>query len=178
MRKAGETPGKILSLGGKFIQERGVNGFSFADIAQEMGIRKASIHYYFPSKMDLVAKVLEDYNQAFEQDLEKIKEDSETLFQRLLDFTGLYRAELEQGMISLPSMLAIENHFLSDEINQAVQTFFQMNMRWLEEAGLTPEKARDFYASIQGMQLLAEASQNVDDFDQLMVDKIVAIQKK
>ena len=35
------------------VQTRGYHAFSYADIAEEVGSRKASIHYYFPSKTDL-----------------------------------------------------------------------------------------------------------------------------
>lgn len=177
MEKMSETEGKILDLGTKLIQSRGVNGFSFADIAGEMGIKKASIHYYFPSKMDLIARVLAGYSQQFEQNLGRIEEEEKQLFQRLLDFTGLYREDLEDGQVSLCTMLATERHALSEEINRSVQEFFQLNLSWLEKVGLPANRAKDFYATLQGMQLLTKVSHNLDDFDQIMVDKIITIQK-
>ncbi|MDP2026901.1 TetR/AcrR family transcriptional regulator [Sulfuriferula sp.] len=35
------------------VQRRGFNDFSYADIANEVGIRKASLHHHFPTKTDL-----------------------------------------------------------------------------------------------------------------------------
>lgn len=182
MKRTGQTEEKIVACGKDLLQSRGVNGFSFADIAKEMGIRKASIHYYFPSKGDLITRVLQEYAQQFEKDLAQIKDEADTLFQQLVDFTGLYRQELEQDYLCLTSMLTMDKSSLSDDVNQAVQDFFQFNIQWLsgifKEAKLSEKQAVDFYASIQGAQLLARATNSIDDFDQLMVDKIVGLQNK
>ena len=43
------------------IAERGYFGFSYADIAEVVGIRKASIHHHFPTKVDLVVATLREY---------------------------------------------------------------------------------------------------------------------
>jgi len=44
---------EILDLAETLIQTRGYSAFSYQDIADSLGIRKASIHYHFPSKTDL-----------------------------------------------------------------------------------------------------------------------------
>lgn len=44
---------QILTSAQRLVQQRGFNGFSYADIADEVGIRKASLHHYFPTKTDL-----------------------------------------------------------------------------------------------------------------------------
>jgi AcrR family transcriptional regulator len=53
-----ETRDQILSLADEFIRTKGFNAFSYADIAEIMGIRKPAIHYYFPSKTDLGISVI------------------------------------------------------------------------------------------------------------------------
>ena len=65
------TKEKIVNLGLELIQTRGINGFSFADIAKVIDIKKASIHYYFPSKTDLIEAVLEKYSTNFFEALEQ-----------------------------------------------------------------------------------------------------------
>lgn len=182
MKKKNETEEKIIKLATRLIQERGVNAFSFADIAQEIGIRKASVHYYFSSKLDLIARVIEDYTDNFERELLIIKEQQTDLFQHLVDFVTLYRNNIDQRKICLCSMLAMENESLSEEINQSVQAFFTLNVEWLKaifkETGLSAEdRANDFFASLQGAQLLAKVGWDMDSFDQFMAYKIVAIQK-
>ena len=47
------TYNQILELANKYIQKVGFNAFSYSDLANEIGIKKASIHYHFPSKTDL-----------------------------------------------------------------------------------------------------------------------------
>ncbi|WP_062567783.1 TetR/AcrR family transcriptional regulator [Pseudoalteromonas arabiensis] len=43
----------ILQLADKLIQSNGFHGFSYADLAKELDIRKASIHHHFATKADL-----------------------------------------------------------------------------------------------------------------------------
>ncbi|MGR7526653.1 TetR/AcrR family transcriptional regulator [Klebsiella aerogenes] len=47
------TYDSLLDLADTLIQENGYQGFSYADLASKLGIRKASIHYHFPAKTDL-----------------------------------------------------------------------------------------------------------------------------
>ena len=53
------TREKILSAAQSLIQTRSFEGFSFQDIADEVGIRKASLYHHFPSKDDVALAVLE-----------------------------------------------------------------------------------------------------------------------
>ena len=54
-RAAGDadTAERILDVAERLVQQRGFNGFSYADIAAELGITKAGLHYHFASKADL-----------------------------------------------------------------------------------------------------------------------------
>ena len=57
-RRAAATPERILDVAEGLLQARGYNGFSYADIAEAVGITKASIAY-------LVGKKLYDNTQCF-----------------------------------------------------------------------------------------------------------------
>ncbi len=59
--KTTDTKLKILDTAQELIQKLGVNAMSYADISTAVGIRKASIHYHFPSKEDLLVSLLERY---------------------------------------------------------------------------------------------------------------------
>ncbi len=53
MSKAGnkiETKEKIMNAARLTVQDRGYAGLSFRELAKEVGIKSASIHYYFPTK--------------------------------------------------------------------------------------------------------------------------------
>jgi len=48
-----------VDLAEALIQSRGYSAFSYQDISDRLGIRKASIHYHFPSKTDLGVAALQ-----------------------------------------------------------------------------------------------------------------------
>lgn len=54
------TEGKILEAAQKVFQKKGLAGARMQDIADEAGINKALLHYYFRSKEKLFELVLED----------------------------------------------------------------------------------------------------------------------
>jgi TetR/AcrR family transcriptional repressor of nem operon len=60
-RNAAETEGKILDLAESLIRKNGYNGVSFRDLASGIGVKSSSVHYYFPTKEDLGAKVARRY---------------------------------------------------------------------------------------------------------------------
>ncbi len=62
-----DTPaaGRILDVAEQLAQTRGLNGFSYADIAAELNVTKASLHCHFPSKADLGRTLITRYRAAF-----------------------------------------------------------------------------------------------------------------
>jgi TetR/AcrR family transcriptional regulator, transcriptional repressor for nem operon len=51
----------------RLLAERGYSAFSYADIAEAIQIRKASIHHHFPTKTALVVAVLERHSQRMQE---------------------------------------------------------------------------------------------------------------
>ena len=51
----------ILDLAESLLQEKGFNGFSYAHIATELGVKNAAIHYHFPTKEALMEALAEPY---------------------------------------------------------------------------------------------------------------------
>jgi AcrR family transcriptional regulator len=45
----------------RLVQTRGYNGFSYADVAAELNISKASLHYHFPGKAELGEALIRRY---------------------------------------------------------------------------------------------------------------------
>ncbi len=64
------TREKILVQAELFIRTKGYNAFSYADIAAELKMKNAAIHYYFPTKSELglamIKKVRTDFNTKIE----------------------------------------------------------------------------------------------------------------
>ena len=53
LRDDGDTASRILDVAEGLVQIRGFNGFSYADVAAELSLTKASLHYHFPGKAEL-----------------------------------------------------------------------------------------------------------------------------
>jgi len=68
------TREKILNSAQGLIQTRSFEGFSFQDIADEVGIRKASLYHYFDSKDAIALAVLERGADWVSAKMEKVKE--------------------------------------------------------------------------------------------------------
>ena len=85
-RQRSETSEQILDLAETLIQTRGYSAFSYQDIADALGIRKASIHYHFPSKTDLGVAVIERYIARFDAALVEIANDQAQSSMAMLDF--------------------------------------------------------------------------------------------
>ena len=57
----------IVAKAKDYLQRYGFSGFSFQDLANDIGLRKASLHYYFKSKEELGLVLIEEYRNAFER---------------------------------------------------------------------------------------------------------------
>lgn len=56
------TRDQLLAHAEKLIRTRGCNGFSYRDLAEHVGVKTSSIHYYFPGKDDLLYEAVEAYS--------------------------------------------------------------------------------------------------------------------
>jgi TetR/AcrR family transcriptional repressor of nem operon len=53
VRSANNTRQQLVEISADLLCRRGFSGFSYQDLANELGIRKASVHHHFPQKADL-----------------------------------------------------------------------------------------------------------------------------
>ena len=58
------THQKLLDVGAELCQTMGYNAFSYRHMADRLGIKTATIHYYFPSKADLGRELMANYREA------------------------------------------------------------------------------------------------------------------
>ena len=128
-----DTRDRILDVAQRLLQTRGFNGVSYADIAAELGITKAALHYHFPAKTDLGLAVLERYAEAFAAALRDIDERHPRAVDRLRAYAALYIDVLEGERLCLCAMLAAEQRTLDPSLRQAVDAFFAANVVWLTE---------------------------------------------
>ena len=60
-----ETAERLMDLAEAHIRNAGYGGFSFRDLAAEIGIKSASVHHHFPTKATMAAAVARRYGDRF-----------------------------------------------------------------------------------------------------------------
>ncbi len=89
------TREKLLAEAEVLVRQRGWSGFSYADLAGAVGLRKASIHHHFPVKEDLGMALIEAYGQRYDAALAKILAASDDGLARVEAYAKLYLHGLE-----------------------------------------------------------------------------------
>ena len=128
--KTSDKKNEILDCAQALIQTRGYNGFSYADISITVGIRKASIHHHFPTKIDLTVAVVERYRDLFNTCLLSI-DIKENWLSKIKSYTELYQRALDEDKLCLCGMLASDMQSLPVEVKRAVTVFLAVNAAWL-----------------------------------------------
>lgn len=172
-----DTRETIMGVAKAMVQARGYNALSFREIAKDVGIKSASIHYYFPTKGDLGAALAKRYTDdavGYLDSLLAVDLDLETRFQR---YVAIFRAALlNDNRMCLYGIMAAEYGDLPPEVRAAVDGFSEANVRWLVQvlALRSPgadeaQRRRDalaVFAAIEGAQLVARGRGDIAVFDQ------------
>jgi TetR/AcrR family transcriptional repressor of nem operon len=125
------TAQRILDVAEQLVQGRGYNGFSYANIADELGITKASLHYHFASKAELGEALIERYSARFAEALERIDSTTPGAIRKLDGYASLYLDVLRGDRMCLCGMLAAEYQTLPEQMRSSVIRFFDHNLTWL-----------------------------------------------
>lgn len=170
------TSEQIIDLAETLIQTRGYSAFSYQDIADTLKIRKASIHYHYPSKTDLGLAVLERYRSRFESALTEIGKDTNKSTRDLLTFytTPYLQYATTPDRVCLCGALAGEMLALPKEMRVKVDAFFKAHQQWLASIltrgkkrgevtlATTPAKtARLIFGALQGALLVKRTTGDV-----------------
>ena len=126
------TASRALDTAERLVQVRGYNGFSYADIAAELRITKASLHYHFATKADLGEALINRYSTRFFQALAEVDADGAAAPAKLAAYTKLYADVLSEQKMCLCGMLAAEYPTLPLPMQAAVVGFFDYNESWLQ----------------------------------------------
>src|ERR1700722_12543274 len=127
-----DTATQIRDVADRLVQVRGFNGFSYADIAAELQITKAALHYHFATKADLGEALIARYAGRFVGALASLDTAGGTARAKLDSYAGLYLQVLRNRKMCLCGMLAAEYQTLPQPMQDAVIRFFDQNESWLE----------------------------------------------
>ena len=185
-----ETKTALLDEAERQIRMKGVDGFSYADLSKAIGIRKASIHYHFPAKADLLTETMLRYGECILAALQELCETRELAGQRLAGFIDLYRAALRNGdMFCLCVALSISDDGLTKDTLDVISEFRSRTTEWLEEVfevgkldgsisgvGQKSAEALSVMAIVEGAQIGARFRNSPLQYDkatQMLRDRIV-----
>jgi TetR/AcrR family transcriptional repressor of nem operon len=183
----GETAQHILQTAQALIADRGYSAFSYADIAEAVHIRKASIHHHFPTKANLVVAVLKAHRDRLIGGTELLTEQVEDPLARLQAYVqhweGCIRGKTEPFCIA--ALLAAELPSLPPEVNIEVQQHFLALSGWIRQTleegvrkstvklqGSPEDEAQTFMALVHGAMLSARALGNCDVFQAITTNAL------
>lgn len=173
------TKAALLDSAENAIRARGYDGFSYADLAVDVGIRKASIHHHFPMKADLALALIARYSDNFFLKLSHIGQSHPTGGACLNAYVSACRDALDDGKkLCLCVAFCTGRDGLSPEVLAKLDLFHLTVTAWLGEvfaAGKADRSIADVtdynaeahacLAQMEGAQLIARAAKDVKRFD-------------
>jgi TetR/AcrR family transcriptional regulator, transcriptional repressor for nem operon len=177
-KKKPQTAQRMLDIAERLVQIRGFNNFSYADIATELGITKASLHYHFPGKAELGQALITRYAERFVEALEEIDRDLPDARAKLAAYAKLYADVLRGKRMCMCGILAAEYQTLPKPMRSAVVGFFDENQRWLANllregeadhtlkfTGSPEDVAQGILSTLEGAMLIARPYGDLVRFD-------------
>src|ERR1700689_3379032 len=154
----------ILAAAKRTAQAHGYGGLNFRDLADEVGIKAASIYHHFPSKADLGAAVARRYWEDTAAHLESMLAETPDPVRCLHRYPDVFRKALERdNRMCLCSFMAAEYDDLPDAVKEEVQTFADVNV-----AGLGKGLSAAAGVAPAGGQLMARSRSDISLYDSLI----------
>lgn len=175
-----DTRTHLLNTAEHLARTRGFDAFSYADLANDIGIRKASIHYHFATKGDLASAMIDRYSTRFLNQLNDISAKAGTAADDLRAYVGLYRDALDNGkQLCLCVSFSSARDSFDDVTLDHLNRFHQDSVAWLANVfdkaeqdnsisgplARPEEEAHGVLALAEGAQLGARAARSGAPFD-------------
>ena len=172
MSNPSTTADDILRCARVLIARGGYDSFSYADISDVVGIRKASIHHHFPSKSDLVRALVAQYRQEAEAGIAELERTVTDPLERLRAYVGYWEGCIADAThpFCICALLATEIPVLPEVVAVEVRAHFRSLSNWLSSvlergaaqgrivlAGSAEADAEMFMATVHGAMLSARA---------------------
>jgi TetR/AcrR family transcriptional regulator, transcriptional repressor for nem operon len=184
------TADEILRCAQRLIVAGGYHGFSYADIAEAVGIRKASIHHHFPTKLNLVCTLVQRYRAEFAAGIAEIERQSTDPMDCVRAYVAFWESCIGEpaSLFCMCALLATEIPSLPDELVQEITAYFHDLSTWLtsvlergaRDGSITVDEdvrseAETFMATVHGAMLSARAYEDPGVFQIIVrtaVDKL------
>jgi TetR/AcrR family transcriptional regulator, transcriptional repressor for nem operon len=160
----------IMDAAERRMQAGGFGGFSFREIASDVGVKSSSVHYHFPTKEDLAAAVVrrwaEDTSKTIDKELEK-NPDPVRAWTRAFRGTAM-----SKGRVCPCTVLGAASRDLPREVAREVKGFFKMCLDKLVAEGLSPGNAAKLLSTITGALVVANALGDALAYDRATSDLV------
>ncbi|MDC0737595.1 TetR/AcrR family transcriptional regulator [Cognatishimia sp. SS12] len=172
-----DTAEKILDIAERAARQGGYNAFSFRDIAAEIGIKSASVHYHFPTKEALGEALAARYTDRFLAALGSPTDAApDVMIRRYIE--AFSNALKNDGLMCLCGMFGAEIEGLPRPVAKTTRDFFARNFVWLRAVyasqGQTSERSKaaaaQLIAILEGAVILARAMDDHTLFDAATAD--------
>jgi len=171
-----DTKQALMAAARAMVQARGYNSLSFRELAKEIGIKSASVHYYFPTKGDLGAALAHAYTDEFLAYLDSLVDAGKDWKTCLRDYTDVFRQTLlRDNRMCLGGILAAERPDLALEVRAEVERFTERIAGWVRQVLSAGNPTMDppavkrwayaIFSAIEGAQLVARGCGDIQMFD-------------
>ena len=148
------------------VRRGGSASLNFRDLGHSVGVKSSTVHYYFPTKADLLKEIAGEYRSIFIAALDHGARNSKSFRQDMLVLVDLFVGAQGEKLSCLCGMLATEVELLDPKVKSAVNHFFAELQDWVirrstlrdttKPGGLTPAKFADLFVSLlEGSLLLS-----------------------
>jgi TetR/AcrR family transcriptional regulator, transcriptional repressor for nem operon len=172
------TRGRLLAEAEFLIRTRGYSGFSYAHLAEAVGISKAAIHHHFPAKEDLGAVLIDIYKERYDAALQAIWDESGSGIGRVAAYAKLYLDGVRDDQGCLCGVMACERDILPQRLREGITRFFEAHLLWLQRViaagvmnktirpGMDPAaQAKLILSALEGVLLLGRLFDDKFGFD-------------
>jgi TetR/AcrR family transcriptional repressor of nem operon len=158
-----ETADAILDAAEERIRRAGYSGFSFREIAADVGVKSASVHYHFPTKAMLAAAVARRYTDRFFEAVDRQVALGDDIVQA---WRQVFRVALHSdGKMCLCGALGATSKDLASEVRDEVKRFFLLGIEMLVKGGLSRDAALRVLATLEGAMLTANVLEDPSTFE-------------
>jgi TetR/AcrR family transcriptional repressor of nem operon len=185
-KRQNDTAERILDIAERLVQTRGFSNFSYADIATELGITTASLHYHYRGKAELGLALITRYTERFIDALGQIDQDLPDARAKLEAYARLYADVLQGKRMCMCGVLAAEYETLPKPMRNAVIRFFDENEKWLADlleqgntdntlsfTGSAADVAQSILSTLEGAMLVARPYGDLAKFN-TTTDRLLA----
>ncbi len=172
-----DTKQTIMDAARAMVQARGYNGLSFRELAKEVGVKSASIHYHFPTKGDLGAALARRYADEAIEIFDGFLAASQDVGTCIRKYTDVFRSALSNdNRRCLCGLIAAEHDDLPPEVRVEVDRFTDVNTQWLVKllsrgkskaaTDAVRRRALAIFAAVEGAQLVARGRGDIAVYDE------------